>query len=123
MRLHDGALLWPFSFCFSRLGFFTIGGYVSPTFLASPITMVREGWLLFVEFNFIHDIGMTVWRVMGGFILAAAIAVPLGIMMGAHKGSRLFSSRSYRFVDIYPPQPLFRCSFFGLELVSCKKFL
>jgi NitT/TauT family transport system permease protein len=70
--------------------FFTIGGYVSPTFLASPITMVREGWLLFVEFNFIHDIGMTVWRVMGGFILAAVIAVPLGIVMGAHKGVEAF---------------------------------
>lgn len=70
--------------------FFTLGGYVSPTFLASPITMAREGWLLFTEFNFIHDIGMTVWRVVGGFVLAAVVAVPLGIMMGAHKGVEAF---------------------------------
>ena len=68
----------------------TLGGLVSPTFLASPITMVKEAWLLFTEFNFIHDIGMTVWRVFGGFILAAVIAVPLGIAMGAYKPVEAF---------------------------------
>lgn len=68
----------------------TLGGYVSPTFLASPVTMVQEGWLLFTQFGFLHDIGMTVWRVLGGFILAAIVAVPLGIAMGAHKGVEAF---------------------------------
>ena len=68
----------------------TLGGLVSPTFLASPATMVKEAWLLFTEFNFIHDIGMTVWRVFGGFILAAVVAVPLGIAMGAYKPVEAF---------------------------------
>ena len=70
--------------------FFTLGGFVSPTFLASPVTMVKEAWLLFTEYNFIHDIGMTVWRVLGGFVLAAAVAVPLGIAMGAYKPVEAF---------------------------------
>jgi NitT/TauT family transport system permease protein len=69
---------------------FTLGGFVSPTFLASPVTMVKEGWLLFTEFGFLHDIGMTVWRVVGGFTMAAIVAVPLGIAMGAHKGVEAF---------------------------------
>jgi len=69
---------------------FTLGGFVSPTFLASPVTMVKEGWLLFTEYDFIHDIGMTVWRVLGGFILASVFAVPLGIAMGAYKGVEAF---------------------------------
>ncbi|MDF1486492.1 ABC transporter permease [Ramlibacter sp. H39-3-26] len=69
---------------------FTLGGFVSPTFLASPVTMVREGWLLFTEYHFAHDIGMTVWRVLGGFALAAAVGVPLGIAMGAWKGVEAF---------------------------------
>ncbi len=69
---------------------FTLGGLVSPTFLASPVTMAREGWLLFTEHNFIYDIGMTVWRVFGGFILASVIAVPLGIAMGTYKGVEAF---------------------------------
>jgi len=52
--------------------------------------MVNEGWLLFTEYGFIKDIGMTIWRVVGGFILAAVIAVPLGIAMGAYKGIEAF---------------------------------
>jgi NitT/TauT family transport system permease protein len=70
--------------------FFTLGGLVSPTFLSSPVTMVKEGWLLLTEYGFIKDIGMTVWRVVGGFLLAAVIAVPLGIAMGAYKGIEAF---------------------------------
>ena len=70
--------------------FFTLGGFVSPTFLASPITMVKEGIALFTEHGFAKDIGMTVWRVVGGFTMAAIVAVPLGIAMGAHKGVEAF---------------------------------
>ena len=62
--------------------FFTLGGFVSPTFLASPVTMVQEGWLLFTEFGFLHDIGMTVWRVVGGFTMAAIVAVGIGAGLG-----------------------------------------
>ena len=70
--------------------FFTLGGFVSPTFLASPLTMAKEGWLLFTQYDFLFDIGMTVWRVVGGFLMAAVVAVPLGIAMGAHKGIEAF---------------------------------
>jgi NitT/TauT family transport system permease protein len=75
---------------FGVWAFFTLGGYVSPTFLASPVTMVQEALLLFTEFNFSHDIAMTIWRVLAGFILATLVAVPLGIAMGAHKGVEAF---------------------------------
>ncbi|WOI46668.1 ABC transporter permease [Acidovorax sp. BLS4] len=70
--------------------FFTLGGFVSPTFLASPATMLKEGGLLFTECGFHKDIGMTVWRVLGGFLLAAVVAVPLGIAMGAWKPVEAF---------------------------------
>lgn len=63
----------------------TLGGMVSPTFLADPLTMLQQGVLLFTEYNFSLDIGMTVMRVLSGFLLAAVIGVPLGIMMGAYK--------------------------------------
>ncbi|CAG9176103.1 Putative aliphatic sulfonates transport permease protein SsuC [Cupriavidus laharis] len=68
----------------------TLGGFVSRTFLADPLTMAREGMTLFAEYNFIGDIGMTVWRVLGGFVLAAVLAVPLGILMGAYKAAEAF---------------------------------
>ncbi len=82
--------------------FFTLGGFVSPTFLASPITMAREGWLLFTEFGFLHDIGMTVWRVLGGFVLAAVVAVPLGIAMGAFKPVEAFFEPFVSFARYLP---------------------
>jgi NitT/TauT family transport system permease protein len=63
----------------------TFGGYVSPTFLADPVTMLKDGWLLLAEHNFSFDIGVTIWRVLGGFVLAALVAVPIGILMGAYK--------------------------------------
>ncbi len=63
---------------------------VSPTFLASPATMLREGWTLFADYGFAKDIGMTVWRVLAGFLLATVIAVPLGIAMGAYKPVEAF---------------------------------
>ncbi|TAN02066.1 MAG: ABC transporter permease [Rhizobiaceae bacterium] len=63
----------------------TLGGYVSRVFLADPWSMLKDGWRLLVEDNFAFDIGITMWRVYGGFILAAIVAVPLGIAMGAWK--------------------------------------
>ena len=47
--------------------------------------MVKDGWELLTRYGFLCDIGMTIWRVVGGFVLAAAVAVPLGILMGAYK--------------------------------------
>ena len=47
----------------------TLGGLVPKQFLASPLQMLASGWTLLVEFDFLHDIGMTVWRVVGGFLI------------------------------------------------------
>jgi NitT/TauT family transport system permease protein len=63
----------------------TFGGHVSKTFLANPLTMLQEGWELLTRHGFLFDIGMTIWRVVGGFVLAAVIAVPVGVLMGAYK--------------------------------------
>ncbi|WP_219951628.1 ABC transporter permease [Dickeya zeae] len=63
----------------------TFSGVVSATFLANPLTMLHEGVLLFTDYDFQQDIGMTVMRVVAGFLLAALIGVPLGILMGAYK--------------------------------------
>jgi NitT/TauT family transport system permease protein len=68
----------------------TFGGFVSPTFLADPVTMVREGWNLLAQHGFINDIGVTIWRVFGGFLLAAAFGIPLGMAMGAYKPIEAF---------------------------------
>jgi NitT/TauT family transport system permease protein len=68
----------------------TLGGLVPKTFLADPLTMVREGWNLFAKYGFAGDVAITIWRVVGGFILAAVVAVPLGVAMGGYKPIEAF---------------------------------
>ncbi|HXN15136.1 MAG TPA: ABC transporter permease [Usitatibacter sp.] len=68
----------------------TFGGFVPRTFLADPLTMVREGAELFTKHGFLKDIALTVWRVVGGFAIASAVALPLGIAMGAWKPVEAF---------------------------------
>ena len=80
----------------------TLGGYVSKTFLADPLTMVADGWTLLTRFGFLEDIGVTIWRVLGGFALAALVAVPLGILMGAYKGVEAFVEPFVSFARYLP---------------------
>jgi NitT/TauT family transport system permease protein len=82
-RIFFGLLF--FVLFFAGWAYLTLGGFVSKTFLADPLTMVANGYDLLVNQGFLFDIGMTVWRVVGGFVIAAAIGVPLGIAMGAYK--------------------------------------
>ena len=80
----------------------TLGGFVSKTFLADPLTMVRSGWTLLTEMGFAKDIGMTVWRVVGGFAIAALLALPLGIAMGAYKPVEAFFEPFVSFARYLP---------------------
>jgi NitT/TauT family transport system permease protein len=80
----------------------TIGGYVSKTFLANPLTMMQEGVELLTQHGFLFDIGMTIWRVLGGFALAAVIAVPLGLLMGAYKPVEAFLEPFVSFARYLP---------------------
>ena len=80
----------------------TFGGFVPKTFLADPLAMLREGFALFAQHNFARDVGYTVWRVAGGFVLAALIGVPLGIAMGAYKPIEAFFEPFVSFARYLP---------------------
>ncbi len=80
----------------------TLSGAISKTFLADPITMLGDGWTLLTRFGFGVDIAVTVWRVVGGFVLAALVAVPLGILMGAYKSVEAFFEPFVSFARYLP---------------------
>ena len=80
----------------------TFGGIVPPLFLADPIKMVKSGYTLIAEMGFMKDIGMTVWRVLGGFVIAAALALPLGVLMGAYKPIEAFFEPFVSFARYLP---------------------
>lgn len=83
-------------------GVATFGGFVQKTFLADPLTMVQSGYTLLSEHGFAKDIGMTVWRVLGGFVIAAVLALPLGVMMGAYKPIEAFFEPFVSFARYLP---------------------
>ncbi|MES2994417.1 MAG: ABC transporter permease [Pseudomonadota bacterium] len=83
-------------------GIATLGGFVPKTFLADPIAMVQSGWVLLTEQGFAKDIGFTIWRVLGGFVLAAILAVPLGVAMGAYKPVEAFFEPFVSFARYLP---------------------
>ena len=80
----------------------TWGGFIDPMFLKTPLDTLVTGYNLFAEFGFIKDVGITLFRVMGGFLLAAAVAVPLGIMMGAFKPVEAFFEPFISFARYLP---------------------
>ena len=80
----------------------TFGGLIDGLFLKDPVYTRRIGWELFAEYNFIRDVGVTIWRVVGGFILAVIVAVPLGILMGAFKAVEAFFEPFVSFARYLP---------------------
>jgi NitT/TauT family transport system permease protein len=80
----------------------TLGGLVPKNFLADPFTMVASGWTLLTKMGFGWDIGMTVWRVVGGFLIASALALPLGVLMGAYKPIEAFFEPFVSFARYLP---------------------
>ncbi len=80
----------------------TFGGFVQKTFLADPLQMLKSGWLLLTTMGFGWDIGMTVMRVLGGFLIAAALALPLGVLMGAYKPIEAFFEPFVSFARYLP---------------------
>ena len=80
----------------------TFGGLVRPLFLADPLKTLQAGISLFVEYGFVKDILVTIWRVVGGFLIAASIGVPLGIAMGAFKPVEAFFEPFISFARYLP---------------------
>ena len=101
-----GARLWLgvsfFVLFFAIWGVATFGGFISPMFLKNPLDTLVTGWTLFTEFSFHKDVGITVFRVVGGFVLAALVGVPLGIAMGAFKGIDAFFELFISFARYLP---------------------
>jgi NitT/TauT family transport system permease protein len=61
----------------------TYTGLVEPFFLPSPTAVAKAFYTLVVDFGFLHDIWASVSRILTGFLIAAVLAVPVGIAMGS----------------------------------------
>jgi len=88
----------------------TYGRFVDPLFLPSPGRVFQAGVDLFLELEFTTDILNSVYRVMMGFIIAAIIGIPIGLIMGTFKVAEAFTEPVVGFVRYMPASafiPLF----------------
>jgi NitT/TauT family transport system permease protein len=61
----------------------TYGGFMKPDFLPSPTEVLRGTLQLFLQYDLWDAIVISTWRIAQAFLLAAALALPLGVLMGA----------------------------------------
>jgi len=63
----------------------TASGMVDPLFLPSPTAVWDRLSQLSGEGTLWDDIGISTYRILVGFLIATAIAVPLGVLMGVYR--------------------------------------
>lgn len=67
-------------------------GLTTPIFLPTPTAVIQAGIRMFSEDNLVVDILASSSRVAAGFIVAAVVGVPIGVLMGTfHSMESLFS--------------------------------
>jgi NitT/TauT family transport system permease protein len=74
----------------------------NPLFAPSP-ARVWTAWVdMMLHRNFLSDIGWSAFRIIGGFVIAAAMAVPLGLLMGSFEVVRSFFQPPLNFIRYMP---------------------
>ena len=88
----------------------TYGGFIDALFLPTPGRVFRAGLDLVLELGFTTDILNSTYRVLVGFLIAAVIGVPLGLLMGTFKAAEALIEPLMGFIRYMPASafiPLF----------------
>lgn len=63
----------------------TYGGLAPPDFVPSPTEVIRGTLQLFLKYELANAILVSTKRIVLAFLLASAVALPLGVLMGAYE--------------------------------------
>src|SRR4051812_3809303 len=77
------------------------GGIISPYILPTP-TAVGASAIRLLSESLPRDAGISTYRVVMGFLISAAIAIPLGLMIGVFKPVEAFVEPFVGFVRYLP---------------------
>ena len=77
-------------------------GWIAPIFLPSPGDVLHAGRIVLLQGNLLIDVLVSARRVFTGFAIAAAVAVPLGIVMGVWRPAKAVMDP---FVSLLRPLP------------------
>jgi NitT/TauT family transport system permease protein len=108
--LYISLSLSSFAFLLVVWSVLTYGGFLDALFLPSPGRVFQSGVDLFYELGFTADILNSAYRVMLGFMIAALIGVPVGLVMGTFKVAEALIEPVMGFIRYMPASafiPLF----------------
>lgn len=60
----------------------TEAGLIQPFFLPSPVSVAKRLFEMVAFEGYLRDVWSSTFRVFGGFLIAAAVAIPIGILIG-----------------------------------------
>ena len=110
---------------FGAWAILTYGGIVPPVILPSPTEVLRAFPVLHFEEALVRSAGWSIYRVTMGFVLAALVAIPLGLLMGTFPPVKHFFAPildPLRFLPISALVPL-TIVWFGIEETQKIAFL
>lgn len=92
------------SFVVIGLGWIVLsyGKLVEPLFLPTPGSILKKGWQMILSGELLENTLASVFTIFTGFILAALLAVPLGILMGSFKIVEAFIEPPGNFIRYLP---------------------
>ena len=60
-------------------------GGMDAAFMPAPLQVLNKTWIWASENGLFEDMGISVYRVVAGFLLSAVIALPLGLLIGSFR--------------------------------------
>lgn len=70
---------------FALWAMFSASGWVDPVFLPGPLSVLKRTIIWLFEDDLTADALISIYRVAAGFALSAALALPLGLLIGAYR--------------------------------------
>ncbi|MDR3642758.1 MAG: ABC transporter permease [Candidatus Doudnabacteria bacterium] len=81
----------------------TNGGYIAPVLLPSPQNVFKAGQIMFQNGQLGSAFLASGERIMVGFLISAAISIPLGLLIGSYRPARTLLAPILAFIRYIPP--------------------
>jgi NitT/TauT family transport system permease protein len=80
----------------------TAASLVDPLFLPGPMAVVRRFGVWAFDGDLANDTGISIYRVLAGFLISVVTALPLGLYIGAYRPVRAFFEPLMEFARYLP---------------------